>query len=226
MKTVLNVTSKSLLLSFLCIVTIAGRAQSAQPADTVASDSSQLQRSKLRNDLWLMAAFSWDPIVDPQPGNPENLGGYSYIFCGSWKRQVLILAAHSARGFFEGDPLEEHRYDYSLLYGLSYRKASYSFGDHGSFFDLAIGLSYIDYIAQGNQLTHPSLTGAEDATYQQLIGISVGPTVSINYFWTASLYEGAGLGMGVGIHGVLAKNVSYFALEFSLIELHFPIRLN
>src|SRR5665213_2405734 len=118
----------------------------AQPKEAVALDSSQAQNSKVHNDLWLTAAFSWDPIMIPQPGNPEELGGYSYTFGGSWDHQVLILSAHSARGFFERDPLEEHLYDYSLLYGLSSRKATYSFGEYGSFFDIAIGLSYIDYI--------------------------------------------------------------------------------
>jgi hypothetical protein len=180
----------------------------------MSDENSTIQKRK--NWIWLMAAFSWDPLVSPNVGAEDNLGGFSYIIRANWHNQVVLFSAHSTRGFFQGDPIEEHRYDYSFLYGFAKRNPS-------SFFDAGVGLSIVDYIKHGNVITPPSSQNALDGTYQQLSGTAYGPAAMVSYYRTLSIYEGAGYGAGIGLYGSLAKGVSYFALEFTLIELNIPI---
>jgi hypothetical protein len=187
----------------------------AQPMEA-ASDSLQTQNAKIHNDLWLMGSLSGSLYIYPIDRTYiQDFGywGYSLKVGGVWHNRILQFDYHSETEFvFSLDP---HRYDYALLYGVSHREASI-------FDNLMVGISVLNYLRRGDQLTPPSTPNAGDATYQPLTGNVIGLAGSAELYLTPIRYWGL---FGMGVYGCLNKGMSYVLLDFSILELNIPITL-
>jgi hypothetical protein len=82
-----------------------------------------------------------------------------------------------------------------------------------------VGISILNYLKRGNQLTPPSFPNAGDQTYQQLTGNVIGLAGSAEFYLTPIKYWGL---FGMGLYGCLNKGMSYVVLEFSILELNVP----
>ena len=172
-------------------------------------------KKQIDESLWLMGAASLD-LVDPNVGNGENVGGYSYRVGVTWKHLILMYTDHAARGVPDRTQWEEHRYDYALLGGFCYR------GDN-VLLNIGGGISKVDYLLKGALLSSSTNSSATNWLFQQRIGTAYGPAAMFNVYFTRSIYEGAGVGAGIGLYESFAKGMRYFALELTLVEINIPV---
>ena len=184
-----------------------------KPYHFASDEDSTIQKRK--NWVWLMAAASFD-IVDPNLGGDLDIWGYSSILGVAWHNMTFLFTTPSARDYAPMTTIDEHRYDYGFFWGYSNRGRNY-------LINVSAGLSRVDYHLKGNLITQESTYNSFDAVYQWSSGIAYGPAAMINIFGTLPIFEGAGIGSGGSFYVSLAKGVSYFALEFDLIELNIPI---
>jgi hypothetical protein len=195
-------------------------AQSSISIDTnfVKNDTANQPSSHTAQDfLWLMGSLSGSLYLNRlDTAYIQDFGdwGYSLKFGGIWHNRILQFDYHSETE--EVFPLlTEHRYDYALLYGISNRNSTV-------FDNLMVGISILNYLSRGDQLTPPSSPTAGDATYQQLTGNVFGLAGLAEFYITPIPYWGI---FGMGIYGCLNRGYSYVTLEFSVLELNLPITL-
>jgi len=151
--------------------------------------------------------------IDPTYIEDFGFWGYALKFGGVWHNRILQFDYHSETEYVFN--LNPHRYDYALLYGISHRE--------GSIFDnLMVGISIINYLRRGAQLTPPSSPNFGDQTYQALTGNVIGLAGSAEFYLTPIKYWGL---FGMGMYGCLNSGMSYVVLEFSILELNLPITL-
>jgi hypothetical protein len=197
------------------IIAVSQTSGSIPSSKSVSDTLNQIPSSP--QSVWLMAGLSLD-IVDPSVGNDLNILGYSAKFGLSWRDMTLLFTTHATKGVPDSTTTEEHRYDYALLFGFSHRSEN-------SLFNAGVGISDVDYFLKGNLITPPTNYNSNNGVYQWNSGLSYGPAAMISYYFTRSIYEGAGIGIGFDLYGRLAQRASYFALELTILEFNIPIPL-
>jgi len=197
----------SLACGLLFLILVLPDFARAQPMDSTARTDSLKRTShsiKPPDRLWLMVAGSLD-LVTPNLGSADNVFGYAYRLGAIWHNMILLFTNHNTRYEYSfGTPIEEHRYDYALLFGLSHR-------DEILFLSVGAGVSMVKYLLRGNLVTDDP--HAKDAIYQQQSGTGFGPAIMASIYFTPNTKYGGG---GIGLYKSLAKGVSYFALEMTL----------
>jgi hypothetical protein len=166
-----------------------------------------------RDSLWLMGSFSvglYGPLLDTAYIQDFGDWGYAFKFGCIWNNRVLQFDYHHET---EDVYFTEYRNDYALLYGISSRK-------NPIFGNFMAGISILNYLKRGTQLTPPSSPYANDATYQVLTSNVIGLAGSAEFYLAPIPYWGI---FGMGLYGCLNKGMSYATLEFSVLNLNLPI---
>jgi hypothetical protein len=195
---------------------------------TVNNGLGQVRDSLLVNDtivkapptdyLWLMGSLSGSLYfnrLDTAYIQDFGVWGYSVKFGAIWHNRTLEFNYHSETEDVYVQQLMEHRYDYALLYGISSQKGPV-------FGNFLVGISILNYLRRGAELTPPSSPYAGDETYQSLTGNVIGLAGSAEFYFNPIPYWGI---FGMGLYGCLNKGQSYVVLEFSVLELNLPIPL-
>ncbi len=93
----------------------------------------------------------------------------------------------------------------------------------GLFWEIFLaGISILNYLRRGAELTPQSSPYAGVETYQSLTGNVIGLAGSAEFYFNPIPYWGI---FGMGLYGCLNKGQSYMVLEFSVLELNLPISL-
>ncbi len=124
----------------------------------------------------------------------------------------MLHSVNSPIGNVSPSPVDEDFTDFALLFGITNRSRYL-------FVTAAAGLSKIDYTKSGN--ANPS-NDPSPVTYQKITGSNMGIACGFNAYLTPFPFWGI---WGLGIYGSFTKNVSYFVVELSLIELNLPLSL-